>query len=271
VSFKGLVIIWLILGGSTALAGERLTQAEAESRLKGLKTEIGHLKKDLESNRKAYSKEQKLLKAADLEIQASALTLRKLDSNKLEHEHSLSRMHDEREDYLDSLDQRKAALVNQIMAAYRLGQESRLKLVLNQDSPAEFSRTLAYYDYFSRSQARQIHELREVLQTLDQMQAKINTELSALDVVQRNQQAVLDDIKQRREERQLITVKLSSQIDSDEARLTELQKNRKDLETLLETLSNALADIPADLGKIWASKVSRVKLAGLVNKCSQRQ
>lgn len=247
-NFKCLVIIWLILGGSTALAGERLTQAEAESRLNNLKTEIGHLQKDLESNRQAYSKEQKLLKAADLEIQASALALRKLDSSKQEHEHSLTRMHDEREDYLNSLDQRRAALVKQIMAAYRLGRESRLKLVLNQDSPAEFSRTLAYYDYFSRSQARQIHELREVLQTLDQMQVKINTELSALAVVQRNQQAVLDDIKEKREERQLITDKLSSQIDSDEARLTELQQNRKDLEALLETLSNALADIPADLG-----------------------
>lgn len=248
-SFKSLVIIWLILGGSTALAGERLTQAEAESRLKDLKTKISHLKKDLESNRKTYSKEQKSLKAADLEIQTSALALRKLGSSKLKHEHSLSRMHDEREDYLNSLDQRKAALVNQIMAAYRLGRESRLKLVLNQDSPAKFSRTLAYYDYFSRSQARQIHELREVLQTLDQMQAKINTELSALAVVQRNQQATLDDIKEKREERQLITDKLAGQIDLDEAQLTELQQNRKDLEALLETLSNALADIPADLGK----------------------
>ena len=254
-----------MLGGTTALAGERLTQAEAESRLKQLKTEIGSLKKDLESNRKAYTKEQKSLKAADLEIQASTLALRKLYSSRLGHEQSLSRLHDEREDYLDSLDQRKAELVSQVLAAYRLGSESRLKLVLNQDSPAAFSRTLAYYDYFSRSQANQIQELRAVLATLDQMQSKINTELSALDVVQKNQQAVLDDIKDKREERQLIADRLSSRIDSDETRLTELQQNRNDLEALLETLSNVLSDIPADLGNRRGPKDLKGELPMPVN------
>ena len=254
------LFIWLSLGGAPTEAGERLTQAEAESRLKQLRSEIGALKKNLESNRKAYSKEQKSLKAVDLEIQASALALRELDTSRLEHERSLSHLHDEREDYIDSLEQRKTELISQIMAAYRLGRESRLKLVLNQDSPAAFSRTLAYYDYFSRSHSRQIVELRQVLETLDQMQMKINAELSALDVVQRNQQAALDDIKEQRSERQDISNSLSSQIDTDQARLTELQQNRKDLETLLETLSNVLADIPPDLGKRLGPKDLKGKL-----------
>ena len=251
---------WLALGWFTALAGESLTQAEAESRLKRLKTEIGSLKKDLESNRKAYSKEQKLLRAADLEIQASVLALRKLDATKRGHEQALAGLYGERQDYLDSLERRKEALATQIMAAYRLGHESRLKLVLNQDSPAIFSRTLAYYDYFSRSQALQIHELRQVLQTLDLMQAKINTELSALDVVQRNQQVTLDEVKNQRGEREVVVARLSRQIGSDEARLMELQQNIRALEVLLEKLPNVLADIPADLGKRLGLKDQKGKL-----------
>lgn len=240
---------WLTLGWVTTPADASLTQAEAESRLERLQTEIAGLRKDLESNRKAYSAEQKLLRVADLEIQASVLALRKLASTRYGHEQELSRLHGEREDYLDSLDQRKEALTKQIMAAYRLRRESRLKLVLNQDSPATFSRTLAYYDYFSRSQAMQILELRQVLKTLDLMQAGINAELSALDVIQRNQQMVLDEIKNQRAKRQVIIDRLSSQIGSEEARLAELLQNRRDLEALLEKLPNVLADIPADLGK----------------------
>lgn len=254
------VFVWFILAGTTAPAGEQLTQSELAVQLKRLKTEISSLQKGLENNRKAYSGEQQSLKASDLKIQGSALALRELDFNRREHERSLTRLQAERDDYLDSLDQRKTELANQIMAAYRLGRESRLKLVLNQDSPATFSRTLAYYDYFSRSQARQIHELRQVLQTLDQMQIKISTELTALDVVQRNQQAVLDDIKSQREERQVISDKLASQIDSDEARLSELQQNQKDLQALLATLSNALADIPAELGRRLGPKDLKGKL-----------
>jgi len=239
----------LTLGWNAAQADNSLTQAEAESRLNQLKTEISGLKKELERNRSTLSEEQKVLKSADLDIQANALELRKLESTRQAHDRELATLHAEQQDYLRSLDKRREVLSSQIMAAYRLGRESRLKLVLNQDSPALLSRTLAYYDYFSRSQASQIEELRQVLDTLNQMRAKINLELSALDEVQKKQQLVLDEMTEQRNERKAIIDNLSSQINTDEARLVELQNNRKDLETLLEKLSDVLSDIPADLGK----------------------
>jgi len=240
---------WLTLGWMAGQAENSLTQAEAESRLKQLKSEINSLKKELNRSRSTLSDEQKALKAADLDIQTNALELRKLESTRQEHERELSGLHTERQNYLHSIDKRREVLATQIMTAYRLGRESRLKLVLNQDSPALLSRTLAYYDYFSRSQASQINELKQVLNTLDEMQAKINVELSALDGVQKSQQEVLDDMTSQRNERQAIIESLSSQIDTDEKHLAELQNNQKDLEALLEKLVNVLADIPADLGK----------------------
>ena len=226
-----------------------LTKTEAERRLSQLKTEIVSLQKELSRSRTTLSSEQKALKAADLDIQTSALELRQLEATRQVHASELSVLDTERRDYLDSLDKRREILSEQIMAAYRLGRESRLKLVLNQDSPARLSRTLAYYDYFSRSQAAQIVELKEVLQTLDKMQVKIDMELSALDEVQRSQQAVLEEMTDQRNQRQEVIKGLSMQINSDETRLAELQRDIQDLETLLEKLSNALADIPPDLGQ----------------------
>ena len=243
------ISVCLTLGWVEQTIADELSQAKAEARLKQLNEEIIKLKRDLEDARKSFSKQQKLLKAADLEIQSNALRLRELETNRGVHEQALGDLHTERQDYLQSLEARKKALAMQIMAAYRLGRESRLKLVLNQDSPALVSRTLAYYDYFSRSQAVQIEELKEVLQTLDQMQLNINVELSALNEVQKSLQAVLDKLKSQRADRQIIIDELSGQIGTDENRLTELQQDRKDLETLLEKLTNVLAVIPADLGK----------------------
>lgn len=243
------ITTWLTLGWTAVLAENNLTQAEAESQLKQLKSEINNLKKGLDRSRSTLSDEQKALRTADLDIQTNALELRKLESTRQDHDRELSGLHTERQNYLHSIDQRREILATQIMTAYRLGRESRLKLVLNQDSPALLSRTLAYYDYFSRSQASQINELKQVLNTLDEMQVKINVELSALDEVQKSQQAVLDDLTSQRYERQAIIETLSSQIGTDEKRLTELQNNRKDLEALLKKLINVLADIPADLGK----------------------
>lgn len=239
----------LILGWAVCNAADKPTRQEAESRLNTLKTEISDLQKELEHTRTTLSDEQKALRKADLEIQKSALQLQALEATRQEHEHELSVLHNERRSYLDSIEERRDILASQIMAAYRLGRESRLKLVLNQDSPALLSRTLAYYDYFSRSQATQIGELRQVLKTLDEMQAKINLELSALDDVQKSQQAVLDEMTQQRDQRKTVIEVLSSQVDNDETRLEELQRDRQDLETLLEKLSNALADIPTDISQ----------------------
>lgn len=230
-------------------ADEALTQAQAESRLQQLRTDIEVLKKTLEKTRTTLSSEQKALKSADLQIQASALDLRKLQARQKEHQEELSELNVERQDYLDSLDKRREVLATQILTAYRLGRESRLKLVLNQDSPALLSRTLAYYDYFSRSQATQINELKEVLQTLDRMQDNINKKLTAIYTIQADQRSVLDAMTEQRNDRQAIIESLSGRIQTGEEQLVELQRNRKDLETLLNKLSNALSDIPHDLGK----------------------
>lgn len=241
------ITAWLLMGWMECQAEGSLTKEEAESRLKTLKAEISSLQKELEQNRSTLSDEQKALKAVDLDIQKSALELRTLESTRKAHENDLSVLQTERQNYLESLEKRREVLAKQIMAAYRLGRESRLKLVLNQDSPARLSRTLAYYDYFSRSQAMQINELKQVLKTLDEMQAKINVELSSLEEVQKSQQAVLNEMTDQRNQRQTVIDTLAGRIDSDETRLTELQRDQQDLEALLERLSDALADISTDL------------------------
>lgn len=238
----------VILFGATPSAQGALTKKQAQVQLKRLKSEISDLQDGLESARSTLTDEQKTLRKIDLDIQANTLELRKLEPTRQQHELELTGLKTEQQKYLQSLDDRRQLLAQQILAAYRLGRESRLKLVLNQDSPAELSRTLAYYDYFSRAQSSRIHELRQVLDTLDQMQEKINIELSALDEVQSKLKVVLDEMTGQRNQRQLIINNLSSQIGTDESRLNELNNNRKDLETLLERLSNVLADIPADLG-----------------------
>ena len=84
---------WLTLGWMAGHAESSLTQAEAESRLKQLKSEISSLKKELNRNRSTLSDEQKALKAADLDIQTNALELRKLESTRQEHERELSGLH----------------------------------------------------------------------------------------------------------------------------------------------------------------------------------
>lgn len=252
--------IALLMASLGCPAENSLTRAEAESRLKDLQQEISELQSGLERARSSLGKEQTALKEADLEIQASTFRLRELETGVQQQEAELLTLEREREDYLDSLDHRRKALAEQILAAYRLGRESRLKLVLNQDSPAQLSRTLAYYDYLGRAQGGRIMELRQVIEKLNGMQAGINRELAALNSLKTDLQVLLQEMTEQRDTRQKIIETLASRISTDETQLEELQANRRDLEALLSTLSNALADIPADLGERRGPKELKGKL-----------
>ena len=59
----------------------------------------------------------------------------------------------------------------------------------------------------------------------------------------------MDQLDHQRKQRRTLLVALDRRIDEQESRLGELERNQQDLETLLERLTDVLADIPADLGK----------------------
>jgi len=239
----------LALGFPCAAAAEQdLDKSQAESRLKQVTQAIDKLSEQLEESRSDHRKEQEQLRAVDLAIQQANLDYRVLEQQRKKHLAELETLRQQRENYLSSLDQRIAQLSEQVRSAYRMGSQSRIKLVLNQDDPVRLGRMLAYYDYLNRAQVDKISGLREALTTLEGMQQSIDRELLRVENVQNKQSAVLNQLKQQREERNILLTQLSSQIDSEESRLQELEQNRRDLETLLERLSDVLADIPADLG-----------------------
>jgi len=234
--------------GSVAAQTDR-ERATAESALEGVRKEIGLLQKSLERSRAEHASEYARLRAVDLQIQAANLEFRTLEKQRRSHLDELSGLERQRNDYLIKLKQRHDQLAEQIRASYRLDSQSRLKLILNQDSPAQLGRMLAYYDYINRAQVVKISGLREALTTLETMQQSIDQELSRLATVQTKQRAVMDQLDHQRKQRRTLLVVLDQRIDEEESRLRELERNQQDLETLLERLSDVLADIPADLGK----------------------
>jgi septal ring factor EnvC (AmiA/AmiB activator) len=226
--------------------GER---TKAESALEGVRQEIGILQKKLESSRAEHANEHARLREVDLQIQAANLEFRKLEKQRRSHLDELAGLERQRNDYLVRLEQRHDQLAEQIRASYRLDSQSRLKLILNQASPAQLGRMLAYYDYINRAQVSKISGLKEAINTLDAMQQSIDQELSRLEMVQTEQRAVMDELDQQRNQRRILLAELDERIDNEESRLRELERNQQDLETLLERLTDVLADIPADLGK----------------------
>lgn len=249
ISLAILSVVTCALFLTDTLVADEQERKAAEDRLLQIQAEIKTLQQQLEATRTEHQKEQSKLRELDLETQRVSLQSRDLNLQKQAQEIELKRLEAEKEVFLASLDQRQAQLVEQVRSAYRLGRQSRLKLLLNQDSTAELSRMLAYYDYVNRAQIDRISGLQEALTTLDAMQQSIDRELIRLDEVQTDLEAALVELDRQRSNRQELLVTLASQITDDEAQLRELQRNQRDLETLIERLADVLADIPADLGQ----------------------
>ena len=242
-------VLALMLGfPSSGNAEQSPDRARAESRLNQVTLAISQLQRQLEASRADHRKEQARIRETDLAIQRTNLSFRTLEQERTLHLAELAELEREREAFLASLDERLGQLAEQVRSSYRLGSQSRMKLILNQDDPSGLSRMLAYYDFLNRAQVRKISGLKEALATLDGMQQSIDRELLRIHEVQTEQRIVLDELNRQRETRVLLLSQLSDQISGDESRMQELEQNRKDLEALLERLTDVLADIPADLG-----------------------
>lgn len=225
-----------------------MDRVAAESKLGEVLLEIGRLTEQLEASRTEHRKEQDALRQLDRQIQQAHRDLRALETRRLGHEEELAGLEVQRGEYLAGLRQRMDRLAEQLQAAYRGRRQSKMKLVLNQDDPRLLGRMLAYYEYFNRAQVQQISLLREALTRLEVMQQSIDQELDRIASLTSEQRTLLGLLEGQRQERENLLAELDRQVGNDESRLRELERNRRDLEALIERLTDVLADIPADLG-----------------------
>ena len=229
--------------------GVQLGQAEVEQRLSELQESIAVLQRKLDQSRVDHKKEQQQLRGLDLAVQETARQLRELKEAEKLHIEELQKLEQQRDRQVADLRTRQGQLADQVAATYLLASQSRVKLVLNLDSPAQLSRMLAYYDHVNRAQLEKIRILKNLLGALEATYASIETELSGIKTVQMEQEAVLRQQQAQRKDREIVLAELAAKIDNEQAELIELERNREDLEILLQKLTDVLADIPASLGQ----------------------
>jgi len=140
-------------------------------------------------------------------------------------------------------------LAGQMRAAYLIGREEPLRLLLNQGDPARAGRMFAYYSYFGHARAVQIQAIEADLQRIGQLDGQLQAQDSKLAGLQQAQQAQFSALQQARSQRMLVLASISAQTQSRAARLTRLRRQRGDLESLLAQLRRATASLPPeDLG-----------------------
>jgi septal ring factor EnvC (AmiA/AmiB activator) len=143
-----------------------------------------------------------------------------------------------------ALNEDRLALAGQLRAAYLIGREEPLKLLLAARDPLRSERMYTYYGYFGRARARQIAEIAQHVQRLEVLDTELAQQQSELANLKDAQQNQLTALERSRSERQQVLASLESDARTRAQSLARLKSQQADLEQLLKQLNRSLKSVP---------------------------
>ena len=142
------------------------------------------------------------------------------------------------------LETQRQSLSEQIRAAYAIGRQQQVKMLLNQQDPAEMGRVIVYFDYLNRARERQIVEFLDSISEKRRLEEELNSALNEHKDSLKTRQKQKNTLLSQRLKRKQLLAKLELEISNQEKNLSELEGSRNRIENLLMSLGELLADIP---------------------------
>lgn len=196
----------------------------------------------------AVEKDRRLraLRDADRSVSKAQSELTRVRTERAEALAVRRHLESERAERQAERDKTEADLARQLRAAYFMGRNEPLKLLLNQQSPAEFSRNLAYYGYLGRLRADQMAELSENIRKIDELTAQIEAEEQRLAALEQEHAERLGGLEKARKSQSQVLASLEKESASRTAQLRQARKAREELDRSLEELRRATKSLPYD-------------------------
>ena len=165
-----------------------------------------------------------------------AATLKTLQLQIDHKQQSLELIRQDRVQYQTEISQLSLELASQVRAAYAMGQQEKLKLLLSQQDPALSSRMMVYFTYINKERLRKLKGMEAAVEHLEQLDRQKQTETQLLEqdlVRKQSEQSALDADRRQRSE---LLVKLGNDFSSREQQLNQLQESKDRLESLMSSL-----------------------------------
>ncbi len=237
----------LLCGASLASfssAPAKATQADLDR----LHSRIESLREGLTRSEGERSALRTELRDTEQKIALSGKRLRQINAELQSRERGLNRLLREQVQQQEELSAQRGALTAQLRAAYMMGREPYLKLLLNQQDPAALGRSLAYYGYFNRLRSARMSEAAMRLSGLTTLERNIREETAQRLALREQELAERKAYTANRAARTGVLAKLNSEIRTQGDELERATQDEKQLAELLRKLKPALARIPRETG-----------------------
>ena len=236
--FRALALIFLTGLLAPAFADEK---ADAQKQLEAARSDVAELKKLLDKLQQEKSGVQKDLRKTETELGQLEKQVKGLQNELQQSEEEIRRLDQEKKKLQGARLEQQRLIGIQARAAYQGGRQEYIKLLLNQQNPEKFSRTLTYYDYLSEARLQQLAAFNETLRQLDNVEQDIATQQAQL----QEQKSALDgrreQLAQVRKERQLALAKLNQEFSARDRKLKARQQEQAQLTRVLKTIEETLA------------------------------
>jgi len=238
------ILLCLFFNASNVNASKNEDMAHYQDKLENLQKSIKKIQQHLKGSKKQRSHVLTELKRLEFKISKNSLKLNVLANKVQKSKQHKQRLEQEISKLNKRLTRQRQALSEQVRSAYSMGQQQNLKMLLNQQDPAQAGRTQEYFNYLNRARTQQITEFN---QTIDKKSLS-EIELKQTLVTQNELLQALKKKKRLRQQQRLkrkkLLTELSNKIENQENTLTSLESSRGRIENLLKSLGELLADIP---------------------------
>ena len=238
------LVFFLLFTSFQCFSSDKLNKDDYQQELDHLYQSIDKVQQHLKTTRYQRSNVLTELKTLEYEISQNSTSL-KILSKKIK---GLTSKSNDLKANISSLNNKlsvqRRALQQQIKAAYSFGGQQQLKLLLNQQNPADMGQIQVYFDYLHKAQMQQIDQF---IRTINEKQSKEQS----LKVILKKQKTALADQKKRKSllskqrfKRNRLLAQIDMEINNQEQNLSNLESSRTRIENLLNSLGELLADIP---------------------------
>ncbi|WP_442110472.1 murein hydrolase activator EnvC family protein [Pseudomonas sp. NUPR-001] len=236
--FRALILLALSCLLSPAFADER---AQTQQQLDATRQDIAELKKMLGQLQQEKSGVQKDLRSTETDIGKLEKQVEALQQELKKTEGELERLDHEKKKLQSARVEQQRLIAIQARSAYQNGREEYLKLLLNQQNPEKFARTLTYYDYLSQARMTQLRNFNETLRQLANVEQDISLQQAQLLAQQGNLDAQRQELEKVRVERQQVLAKLNNDVKARDQKLQAREQDQADLTKVLKTIEETLA------------------------------
>ncbi|TRW48975.1 peptidoglycan DD-metalloendopeptidase family protein [Aliidiomarina halalkaliphila] len=226
--------------------------AQTEQQLQQLQREIQQSRQRLERRQERLSRSERELRQLETQVQQAARALQATDQKIQSVQSHITELEQEQARLQSDLEQQAQLLSDQIESAYRNGDHSFLKMLLNQQSPARFERMLAYYGFLNEARLEQLEKLHALEQQLADVQRELQSQQQALQQTRQQQERQRTELAAKQREQQQLVARLEQEQRSEQAQLDTMLRNEQDLTEMLTALQEVMSRQPFQLAGLSA-------------------